>query len=200
MRDTQTLQRRKIQLISPKRFFEHFYKFMSSWKIIFSILLISFTTIASAELKIGYILSERIRSEYEEFKEAESQLQLEYRKVQFEFDQRVKKLDSLKQDYEVKRLMSLDKGESIKQEIEQTERQIQTYQAEKVGPQGELMRKQAQMEYDILGKVKKAVDKVAINGGYDYIIDASVGLLYYKPKYDLTDDVLHELRKLDTSK
>ena len=169
-------------------------------KIIFSIVLISFTTIASAQLKIGYILSERIRSEYEEFKEAESQLQLEYRKVQFEFDERVKKLDSLKQDYEVKRLMSLDKGESIKQEIEQTERQIQTYQAEKVGPQGELMRKQAQMEYDILGKVKKAVDKVAIDGGYDYIIDASVGLLYYKPKYDLTDDVLHELRKLDTSK
>ena len=169
-------------------------------KLIFSIVLISFTTIASAQLEIGYILSERIRSEYEEFKEAESQLQLEYRKVQFEFDERVKKLDSLKQDYEVKRLMSLDKGESIKQEIEQTERQIQTYQAEKVGPQGELMRKQAQMEYDILGKVKKAVDKVAINGGYDYIIDASVGLLYYKPKYDLTDDVLHELRKLDTSK
>jgi Skp family chaperone for outer membrane proteins len=167
---------------------------------IFFMLLIGMTANVSAQLKIGYILSERIRGEYEEFKEAESQLQLEYRKVQFEFDQRVKKLDSLKQDYEVKRLMSLDKGESIRQEIEKTEKQIQTYQAEKVGPQGELMRKQAQMEYDILGKVKKAVDKVAIDGGYDFIIDASVGLLYYKPKYDLTDDVLHELRKLDTSK
>tara|TARA_B110000914_G_scaffold35799_1_gene28678 strand:+ start:720 stop:1301 length:582 start_codon:yes stop_codon:yes gene_type:complete len=167
---------------------------------IFFMLLIGMTASVSAQLKIGYILSERIRGEYEEFKEAESQLQLEYRKVQFEFDQRVKKLDSLKQDYEVKRLMSLDKGESIRQEIEKTEKQIQTYQAEKVGPQGELMRKQAQMEYDILGKVKKAVDKVAIDGGYDFIIDASVGLLYYKPKYDLTDDVLHELRKLDTSK
>jgi Skp family chaperone for outer membrane proteins len=167
---------------------------------IFFMLLIGMTANVSAQLKIGYILSERIRGEYEEFKEAESQLQLEYRKVQFEFDQRVKKLDSLKQDYEVKRLMSLDKGESIRQEIEKTEKQIQTYQAEKVGPQGELMRKQAQMEYDILGKVKKGVDKVAIDGGYDFIIDASVGLLYYKPKYDLTDDVLHELRKLDTSK
>ena len=86
--------------------------------IIYYILLIGMTTSLSAQLKIGYILSERIRGEYEEFKEAESQLQLEYRKVQFEFDQRVKKLDSLKQDYEVKRLMSLDKGESIKQEIE----------------------------------------------------------------------------------
>ena len=51
-------------------------------KLIGVILLLSFTTVASAQLKIGYILSERIRSEYEEFKEAESQLQLEYRKVQ----------------------------------------------------------------------------------------------------------------------
>ena len=162
-----------------------------SRKIIFSTTLICLATIVSGQNhKIGYVLSERIRSEYEEFKEAESQLQLEYRKVQFEFDQRVKKLDSLKQDYEVKRLMSLDKGESIKQQIEQTEKQIQTYQAEKVGPQGELMRKQAQMEYDILGKVKKAVDKIAIDGGYDFIIDASVGLLFYDNKFDVTNDGL----------
>ena len=160
---------------------------------------IFFCTVAStfAQLKIGYIQSERIRTEYQEFTEAESQLQMEYQKVQVEYEKMIMQLDSLNKDYEVKRLMALDKGESIKQQIMQMERAVQTYQAEKVGPQGELMRKQAQMEYDILGKVKKAVDKVAINGGYDYIIDASVGLLYYKPKYDLTDDVLHELRKLD---
>ena len=167
---------------------------------LFILTFIGLTSVTFAQLKIGYILSERIRTEYEEFKEAESQLQLEYRKVQFEFDQMVMKMDSLKQDYEIKRLMSLDKGESIRQELEQMERSIQNYQAEKIGPQGELMRKQAQLEYKILGKVKKAVDKVAIDGGYDYIIDASVGLLYYKSKYDMTDDVLHELRNLSSDK
>jgi len=167
---------------------------------LFILTFIGLTSVVSAQLKIGYILSERIRTEYEEFKEAESQLQLEYRKVQFEFDQMVVKMDSLKQDYEIKRLMALDKGESIRQELEQMERSIQNYQAEKIGPQGELMKKQAQMEYEILGKVKKAVDKVAIDGGYDYIIDASVGLLYFKTKYDMTDDVLHELRNLSSGK
>ena len=161
---------------------------------------ILFLTPTTAQLKIGYILSERIRTEFEDFKEAESQLQLEYRKVQTEFDKMVLKMDSLKQDYEVKRLMALDKGESIRQELVQMEQSIQTYQAEKIGPQGELMRKQAQMEYEILGKVKKAVDKVAINEGFDYIIDASVGLLYFKPKYDMTDDVLYELRNLKSGK
>jgi Skp family chaperone for outer membrane proteins len=167
---------------------------------LFILTFIGLTSVTSAQLKIGYILSERIRTEYEEFKEAESQLQLEYRKVQFEFDQMVVKMDSLKQDYEIKRLMALDKGESIRQELEQMERSIQNYQAEKIGPQGELMKKQAQMEYEILGKVKKAVDKVAIDGGYDYIIDASVGLLYFKSKFDMTDDVLHELRNLSSDK
>ena len=173
---------------------------MLNKKIILWLGLICLSANLNAQLKIGYILSERIRSEYEEFKEAESQLQLEYKKVQFEFDQRVKKLDSLKQDYEVKRLMSLDKGESIKQEIENTERQIQTYQAEKVGPQGELMKKSAQMEYEILGKVREAVRKVAIDKGFDYIMDSSMGLLYAKPNYDVTDDVLHELRNLKAEK
>ena len=168
--------------------------------ILYLLTFFSLAETAKAQLKIGYILSERIRTEYDEFKEAESQLQLEYRKVQYEFDQMVLKMDSLKQEYEVKRLMALDKGASIRQEIEQMERQAQTYQAEKIGPQGELMRKQAQLEYDILGKVKKAVDKVAIAGGYDYIIDASVGLLYFKPKFDLTDYVLHELGNLGSEK
>ena len=172
-----------------------FYKYL-----ILLFYFILFLTPTLAQLKIGYILSERIRTEFEDFKEAESQLQLEYRKVQTEFDKMVLKMDSLKQDYEVKRLMALDKGESIKQELVRMEQSIQTYQSEKIGPQGELMRKQAQMEYEILGKVKKAVDKVAIDGGYDYIIDASVGLLYFKPKYDMTDDVLHELRNLKSNK
>ena len=75
--------------------------------IIFLCYFICFITPSIAQLKIGYILSERIRTEFEDFKEAESQLQLEYRKVQTEFDQMVLKMDSLKQDYEVKRLMAL---------------------------------------------------------------------------------------------
>ena len=129
---------------------------------LFLLIFMGMASMASAQLKIGYILSERIRTEYEEFKEAESQLQLEYRKVQFEFDLMVQKMDSLKNDYDVKRLMALDKGESIRRELEQMEVAIQNFQAEKIGPQGELMRKQAQMEYEILGKVKKADRKSVV--------------------------------------
>ena len=153
------------------------------------------------QVKIGYIASERVRAEFEEFKEAESQLQLEFRKVQEEYQVMLVELDSLKQAYETQRLMSSPEWRKEKEvEISTKEQRLQQYQAQKVGPEGELYRKQSQMEYELLSKVKTAVDNVAISKGYDFIFDGSVSLLYGKPTYDLTDDVLFELRKAKGNK
>lgn len=146
--------------------------------------------------KIGYIASERVRAEFEEFQEAETQLQLDYRKVQEEYQIMLVELDSLKQAYETQRLMSSPEWRKEKEtEIGTKEQRLQQFQAQKVGPEGELYRKQSQMEYELLSKVKTAVDNVAISKGYDFIFDGSVSLLYGKPTHDLTDDVLFELRK-----
>ena len=149
-----------------------------------------------AQVKIGFVQSDRIRAEYEEFKDAESQLQMEFREVQREYQMMLMSLDSLKQAYETQRLMSSPEWRREKeQEIAAAERDIQNYQTNKVGPEGELYKKQAQMEYEILTKVKRAVDKVAASKNFDFILDGSVSLLYANPVYDLTDDVLYELRK-----
>jgi Skp family chaperone for outer membrane proteins len=146
--------------------------------------------------KIGYIASERVRAEFEDFQEAEAQLQLDYREVQEEYQVMLVELDSLKQAYETQRLMSSPEWRKEKEtEIGTKEQRLQQFQAQKVGPEGELYRKQSQMEYELLSKVKVAVDNVAISKGYDFIFDGSVSLLYGKPTHDLTDDVLFELRK-----
>ena len=146
--------------------------------------------------KIGYIASERVRAEFNEFQEAEAQLQLDYRQVQDEYQVMLVDLDSLKQAYETQRLMSSPEWRKEKEtEIGTKEQRLQQFQAQKVGPEGELYRKQSQMEYELLSKVKVAVDNVAISKGYDFIFDGSVSLLYGKPTHDLTDDVLFELRK-----
>ena len=39
-----------------------------------------------AQNKIGFVQSDRIRAEYEEFKDAEAQLQLEYRQVNAQYN------------------------------------------------------------------------------------------------------------------
>ena len=165
--------------------------------VLAGITLLPFT--AQGQIQVGYVKSERIRTEYEEFRDAESQLQMDFRKVQFEYGAMVAKLDSLSQDFETQRLMSSPEWRRKKEtQISQLQQDIQLFQQQKVGPEGELYKKQAQLEYEILAQVKQAVDKVAIDKGYDYILDASVSLLYAKPTYDVTDDVLHELRKISS--
>ncbi len=163
--------------------------------VLLGVVLLPFS--ATAQVKIGFVASERIRAEYEEFRDAESQLQVEFRKVQIEYQNMVAKLDSLSQDFETQRLMSSPEWRREKEkEITQLQQNIQIYQQQKVGPEGELYRKQTELESVILTRVKQAVDKVAIDKGYDYILDGSVSLLYGKPTHDVTDDVLHELRKI----
>lgn len=153
-----------------------------------------------AQASFGFVQSDRIRAEYEEFKEAESQLQLEYRKVNIEYNKMVALLDSLKQTFDTQRLMSSPEWRKEKeQEITGLERTIQNYQVTMVGPEGELYRRQAQLEFDILSKVKRAVDKVAASKKVDFILDGSVAMLYGNPTFDLTDDVLFELRKYNLS-
>ena len=158
------------------------------------------TSTLFGEIKIGFVQSDRIRAEYEEFSDAESQLQMEFRKVQMEYQIQLMELDSLKNAYETQRLMSSPEWKmEKKQEIATKERNLQVYQAEKVGPEGLLYQKQAQMEFEILSKVKRAVDKVAAEKEYDYIIDGSVSLLFGNPAFDVTDDILYELRKYNIS-
>ena len=170
-------------------------------KYIFTLIsIVFFPMLLFGQLKVGYVASDRIRMEYEEFKESESQLQLDFQKIQFEYQEMLKELDSLKQAFDTQRLMSSPEWRREKeQNIKDKEMAIQNFQAKKVGPEGDLVKKQSQMEYELLSKVKKAVDNVAIEKGYDFIFDGSISLLYGKPTHDLTDDVLHELRKISNN-
>ena len=71
-----------------------------------SIAAMMMSALLMAQNKIGFVQSDRIRAEYEEFKDAEAQLQLEYRQVNAQYNMMVVELDSIKQEFETQRLMS----------------------------------------------------------------------------------------------
>ena len=108
-----------------------------------------------AQNNIGFVQSDRIRAEYEEFKDAEAQLQLEYRQVNAQYNIMIVELDSIKKAFETQRLMSSPEWRKEKEaEIVSREQNIQKFQVTMVGPEGELYRRQAQLEFDILSKVE----------------------------------------------
>ncbi len=154
------------------------------------------------QLKIGYIESNRIMQEYEEVRDAQAKVQKETRRLDVEYTTYVERLDSLNREFERQRLLlSNEKIREKEQEIQALYQSTTAFQQSKFGQDGELYRYQAQLMAPVLDKVDTAVKKIGAERSYDYIIDAAGGALVYAlPAYDITDDVIAELRRSSATK
>ncbi|MCK4715528.1 MAG: OmpH family outer membrane protein [Candidatus Marinimicrobia bacterium] len=169
--------------------------------ILFVMLLVvsTFNVAVAQQMKIAYVNSDRILAEFDEAKEAQSKLDIEAKKLENEYRGMLTTLDSLSRDYErQKMIMSETRRQTKENEISQLQQSIQRYQVEKLGPEGEIYRKQAELVGPVLEKIKSVIEKVGKENEYDYIFDTVAGnILYAEPVHDLTDKVLYELKRND---
>ena len=159
--------------------------FISIWSFVF------------AELKIGYIDSNEIMSSFQEVKQVQVDLEKVQRRLETEMNDLMTRLDSLNQDYERQRLlMSETRRKEKENELRKLEENIQKFQMEKFGPEGEIYRKQNILLKPVLAKIDVAIKKVGSEQSYDFILDAMSGaLLYALDSHNLTENVLEELSK-----
>ena len=160
------------------------------------ILLLTLTAAVFGQ-KFGYINSEYILSQSQEFREAQSKLEVEGRKLEKQYYDMAASLDSLQQDYERQKFLMTESNRGVKEnEMRRLAEDIQKFQVEKLGPQGEFYQKQQAMADPVLQKINAAIKKVGEDGGYDFIFDTVAGnILYAQDKYDLTEKVVLELQK-----
>ncbi len=159
--------------------------FISVWSFVF------------AEFKIGYVDSNEIMSSFEEVRQVQVDLEKEQRRLENEMKDLMTRLDSLNQDFERQRmLMSETRRQEKENELRKLEENIQKFQMEKFGPEGEIYRKQNILLKPVLAKIDVAIKKVGSEQSYDFILDAMSGaLLYALDSHNLTEDVLEELSK-----
>ncbi|MCF7824258.1 MAG: OmpH family outer membrane protein [Candidatus Marinimicrobia bacterium] len=162
-------------------------------RLIFLLLL----SVAAFGQKFGYINSEFILSQFEEFREAQSKLEVEGRKLEKQYYDMAATLDSMQQEYERQKFLMTESNRGIKEnEMRRLAEDIQKFQVDKLGPQGEFYQKQQALADPVLKKINTAIKKVGEDGGYDFIFDTVAGnVLYAQDKFDLTDKVLKELQK-----
>ena len=163
--------------------------FISIWSFVF------------AEVKIGYIDSNEIMSSFEEVKQVQVNLEKVQRRLENEMNDLMAQLDSLNQDYERQRLlMSENRRQEKEKELRKLEENIQKFQMEKFGPEGEIYRQQNILLKPVLEKIDAAIKNVGSEQSYDFILDAVSGaLLYALDSHNLTEDVLEELAKITGS-
>ncbi len=147
--------------------------------------------------KFGFVQSQRILSEYQEFQDVQNKLEgirsgydAEYQKMLKEYNDMLQEIDSQSL------LLSPEKKQEKMQAAQDKAMQIEKFKYEKLGPQGEFYKKSQELTQPIIDKINKLISKIGDDEGYDFIFDASSGALVHAlPKYDITDRVIEELNK-----
>lgn len=153
---------------------------------------------ASAQLKLGYIDSQKILGSYKEAQDVQKQLKDLNAQWENEARNMQKEIQELQDQLESQSLLlSEEKKQEKQQEIQKLYLDYQQYLQVKFGPQGEGVKKEVELLDPVLAKVRAAIKKLGEAEGFDYIFDVVQGNILYVSDHqtDLTDKVLAELNK-----
>ena len=154
---------------------------------------------AAAEVKLGFIDSGVIRDRLPEFKNVERQLQRLQQQYEKEGVDRESKLIRLQEDLRKQELlMSESRKAEMQAQIDESILRLQKFVQEKLGPNGELFRKNVELSSPILGRINAAIEAIAKEDGYDFIFDiANSGTIVYvdPERYNVTEKLIERLEK-----
>jgi outer membrane protein len=155
--------------------------------------------LAAEGTKIAYINSERIMVESKGTQEAQATFAAEQQAWQNELQELEAEIERYNDDYEQKKVIMT---ESAKQEAEDKINGLleerQQFIQEIYGENGTAVQRNAELLEPIVQKMSTVIEKVAVDNNYDMVLDAaSGGILYAKPKMDITDLVIDEMDKAD---
>jgi outer membrane protein len=154
---------------------------------------------AEAELKIAYIDSEVLKERLPEFQEAQRRLDQLRQEFEREAKDREAKLLKMQEDFDrQKLLLSEARKAELETQFQQKVKELQEYSQGKFGPEGELMRTNVELSAPIFEKINAALQKLATDEGYDFILEAGAagtGLVYAAERYDVTERLLERLEQ-----
>jgi outer membrane protein len=159
--------------------------------------LLALPVVVHAQEKIVYVDSYRIRLEYKEFQDVQTQFNKEVEQWNTEVESGQKAIEVLEADLNKQALILSDvKKKEREAEIEQKKAAWQKTANDIFGPDGRAEKRNAELTKPLLDKINAVLEKVAIAEGYALILDTVNGnIAYGKKELDITDRVLEELEK-----
>lgn len=169
----------------------------SALLLIAAVIMICAAGSVQAQLKVRYIDSQRVLAEYPVAKEVEKKITDLRSSYEVEYSKMEQEAQALYDELQNQSLLLSPEKKAEKENTLQTKMaDLQKYQYEKLGPQGELFRKSQDLQTPLYQKINDVIKKVAEDEGYDYILDSVGGtVLFAKPMYDITNRILEELNK-----
>lgn len=115
---------------------------------------------------------------------------------QQEIDQKQAALDKMYKDYDAEQVMLTDVLKKKREdELFNREKELRELQKKRFGFEGDLFKKRQELIKPIQDKVYSAVQRLATEKQYDFILDKSEGItvIFADPKLDKSEDILRIL-------
>ena len=146
--------------------------------------------------KYAIIDTRYILDKMPEYKGAQKQLDDFAGLWQKDIDNLQKDLDKMYRDFDAEQVMLSEELKVKRQDqLFLKEKTVRDLQRQRFGFEGDLFKKRQELIKPIQDKVYNAVQKLAVQRGYDFILDKSEGItvIFADPKLEKSDDILKEL-------
>jgi outer membrane protein len=163
--------------------------------IIAACLLFSLAFSAQAQ-RYAIVDTKYILDKIPDYKEAQKTLDQASEQWQREIDGKQAELDRMYRNFEAEQVMlSDDLKKKREDELFMREKELRDLQRQRFGFEGDLFKRRQELVKPIQDKVYTAIQKIAANRQYDFILDKSEGItvIFADPKLDRSEDVLREL-------
>jgi len=159
------------------------------------IALFCFTGFLSAQ-RYAVIDSKFILEKLPDYKEAQARLDQFSVLWQQEIDQKQTAVDKMVKDFEAEQVMLTEALRKKREdEIYNKEKELRDLQRKRFGFEGDLFRKRMELIKPVQDRVYNAIQKLAVEKQYDFILDKSEGItvIFADPKLDKSEEVLRSL-------
>ena len=151
---------------------------------------------ASNAQRYAIIDSKYILDKLPEYKNAQKLLDQFSEQWQQEIDQKQALMDKMYKDYDAERVMLTDVLQKKREdELYNKEKELRDLQKKRFGFEGDLFKKRQELIKPIQDRVYNAVQKLAVEKQYDFILDKSEGItvIFADPKLDKSADIIRNL-------
>lgn len=160
--------------------------------IILAVMLAACTTAAMAQ-KHMVISTEKIFKALPDYAQAIDSIDKLAKQYQSVIDTNYANIEKQYNNYQAqKQYLTESARRSQEDAILAREAEVEKYQEEKFGQEGEIIKKRVELIKPIQDKVFSVIGKYAQDNGYTLVIDLSSNpsVIYYSPSVDKTDDII----------
>lgn len=160
------------------------------------------TTLLSAQtgsLKVGFVDSDVIFQQYPEAQVVQKKLDATVKSWRDSIDAMTEEYQTKLDEYQKKQALTTEQyKQQTEQELLGLRQRILDFQNDKFGQGGELARQQDKLLGPVKEKIIKAIEEVAKEEGFNFVLDRNdqfLIVLYGDSRYDLTFKVLDRLKR-----